>query len=489
MKNHENIFIVGCNIFVMKLIFDKKKKNSSKLRYGMVHSLFGEDEGVPIVMKQLEEVLHKKMDVPENRIYYLVGQSKIKSKQITEAKVLWNNNPINVFVWKDNYSKNLKREDKLKLERAIELGKRVIETFVKKNKIDVLIAHNSSHPVNFVMCMALSRYFKGRKEKGLFAPRYILWWHDSHLERDSFSEPSQDIKKYLIEGLPGPNVDYILFINSLQWDNAKDFFREVDKKYPGFYERIERNHDFVFNTTNTFIRSFQDLENHKFGKLVHSFFRDYDIYDLLGKKGFFVEDVLFCLQPTRIVHRKRIDFALKFCYSLLRRIKEKGQYKAIYFLISGYDPIGMKDELIELDKKLKKKFKEENVFLIFAEDYVGMTNLNFLDYPKVFAQLNGIATYFSDVEGFGNNLLEVLASGLPPVIYEYPVYKKDISKSKLKLISFDKFKIDNKRLERVVSLLKNKTMRKNWVNKNLEILRRDYPHDLIVSRLKKAVYG
>ena len=505
----------------MDLFFSKKNiksKSLNKLRYGMVHSLFGDAEGVSIVMKQLEgilnkkmgvpvmeqfegifkkkrkpfaarklsKILHNKMNVPSNRIYYLIGKSKVKSKQITESRVLWNNNSINLFAL-ENYGKVLSNEHKLKIEKAIDRGKEVIEKFIKKNKIDVLIVHNSSHPVNFIMSMAISRYYKERKEAGLFAPKYILWWHDSHLERKDFLKPSKEMKEYLIEGLPGPYVDYILFINSLQWENSKDFFKEVDKKYPGFYEKIEKRHDFVFNTTNTFINDYSDLEKNKFGNLVARFFEDFEVYNLLGNNGLFIEDTLFCLQPTRMVHRKRIDFALKFCYSLLKKLKKKGKYKAIYFLVSGHDPIKMKKELLELNEKLSKKFNEENVFLVFAEDYYSKTKLNFLDYPKVFSQLGGIATYFSDVEGFGNNLLEVLASGLPPVIYEYPVYKKDISKSKLKLVSFDKFVIDNKRLEKVIRLLSSKVMRKNWVNKNLEIIRRDYPHDLVVSKLKKAI--
>ena len=35
-----------------------KKEEIPKLRYGMIHSLFGDTEGVPIVMNQIEEVLN-----------------------------------------------------------------------------------------------------------------------------------------------------------------------------------------------------------------------------------------------------------------------------------------------------------------------------------------------------------------------------------------------------------------------------------------------
>ena len=60
--------------------------------------------------------------------------------------------------------------------------------------------------------------------------------------------------------------------------------------------------------------------------------------------------------------------------------------------------------------KLKEEYKTKNLFLIFAEDYYNKTNITFEEYPKIFAKLRGFSTYFSEVEGFGNNLLEVLAS-------------------------------------------------------------------------------
>ena len=101
-------------------------------------------------------------------------------------------------------------------------------------------------------------------------------------------------------------------------------------------------------------------------------------------------------------------------------------YKSIYFLVSGQDPDHMRKGLIKLHKELRKEYGIDKLFLVFAEDYSDKTHLTFEEYPKIFAKLGAISTYFSDVEGFGNNLLEVLASGLIPAIYTYPVYKKDI---------------------------------------------------------------
>jgi hypothetical protein len=108
-------------------------------------------------------------------------------------------------------------------------------------------------------------------------------------------------------------------------------------------------------------------------------------------------------------------------------------------------------------------------------------------YPRIFAKLSGFSTYFSEIEGFGNNLLEVLASGLIPVVYTYPVFKKDIAKFKFKCIALDEFKIDKKSIDQTIDIIKNNRKRKIWVNRNLEILRKNFKHQIIARKLKRAI--
>ena len=198
-------------------------------------------------------------------------------------------------------------------------------------------------------------------------------------------------------------------------------------------------------------------------------------------------NVFFCLQHTRVVNRKRIDFALKYVYELLKELKKKTSYKAIYFLVSGHDPDGLRKKLLKLNRQLKKEYNTNKVFFVFAEDYYDKTHVTFEEYPKIFAKLGAITTYFSDVEGFGNNLLEVLASGLIPAVYTYPVYRKDIAKYKFKVIDFEKFEIDEEKIAETVSIIKNKTKKKQWVDKNLKIIRKNFPHSAMALELKQAI--
>ena len=496
IQNLRNVFIVevvrSCmGLFSKKmkeeLMKDFKESEISKLRYGMFHCRFGDAEGVSIVMQQIENVLHKNMGVNLKDIRYLVGTSKKKSWRVTENEFISEQHPSNELMYKQNYQVGYGGGSSEKIEVAINQAKKVIEEWVTKNRIDVLIVHNSSHPVNFVSSVALSRFYRDRIAKGKKTPKYILWWHDSHLERESFMNPPRDVENYLLEGVPGKFVEYTIFINSLQFEEAKKYFGKLDIRNPGFLEKMSAHHGIVYNTTDTFIDNARELESSKFNERVSIFMRDFGVNELLKEHKLKQEDVLFCLQHTRMVGRKRIDFALKYAHELFQRLKEKGLYKALYFFVSGHDAIGMKQDLIKLNEDLKKEYDTDKLFLVFAEDKYDKTNITFEEYPKIFAKLWGITTYFSDVEGFGNNLLEVLASGLIPVVYKYPVFRKDIEPVGFNLIAFDKFELNNKKFEETIKLLRNKKMRSEWVDENLELLRKNFPHDIIAVKLKEAI--
>ena len=480
---------------VFKIIREDKgiknfeNKDISKLRYGMIHCRFGDAEGVAIVMQQVEDVLKKHLKVPRKNIRYLVGTSKKKSWRITENEMISEKHPVNQLML-ENYKVGYGGGSSEKIEKAISDTKKVIEDWVRKKRIDVLIAHNTSHPVNFVFSVALSRYYRDAIENGKRTPKYVLWWHDSHLERDSFLNPPRDVENYLLEGVPGPFVEYILFINSLQFKDAQKYFKRLDERNQGFYKNLRINHDVMYNTTDVFIDSSKDLDSNKFNDKVENFLEDFKVKELLKNHRVKLEDTAFVLQPTRVVDRKRIDFALKYSYDLLRKLKEKGQSKAIYFLISGHTSTGgekIRHDLMKLNKALQKEYKTDKLFLVFAEDYYDKTDLTFEEYPRIIAKLGGVATYFSSIEGFGNNLLEVLASGLVPIVYTYPVFKKDIAKYKFKAIALDKYEVDEAKLEETAKVLKNKTERKKWVDKNLSILKKHFPHKTIAARLVCAV--
>lgn len=468
------------------------KKDIPKLNYGVIHSQFGYPDGVSIVMKQVEHVMKNDLEIPNKNIYYLVGRSKTKSPQIRTRNILWDPFPTNKLMikrFKEGYGGHYSE----RIELAISEAKEQIENWVRQKKIDVIIAHNASHPVNFLSSIALSRFYRDSIKKGLKTPKYLLWWHDAHTERNDYSNPSSDVHEYLLEGVPGKFVEYILFINSTQFTTADKYFCDLDKKYPGFYQAMEFNHDVVYNTTDTFIDSSEDLESDKLKPMVQQFLDDYKIEKALEDKGLVLEDALFVLQHTRVIPRKRIDFALRYSFELLanitkRKYQKGNKFKALYFFISGHTghkSASTKRQLKALHRQLSKEYNTDKVILMFSDDK--NTSIKFEEFPKLFAKLGGITTYFSEIEGFGNNLLEVLASGLIPVVYTYPVFKKDIAKFKFKCIALDEFDIDKKSIEDTIDVIRNNRKRKIWVNRNLEILRKNFKHKIIARKLKRAI--
>ncbi len=465
-----------------------RKKDIPKLNYGILHSQVGFADGVSIVMKQVENVMTSSMDIPKSNIYYLVGKAKNSSPYIRQCKLLWHKYPINKLLNK-YFNEGLGGQLSEETELAISKAKQEIKKFITDKKIDVIIVHNYSHPVNFISALALSRYYRDEITAGRKTPKYILWWHDSHLERERYSRPSIDLKRYLIEGVPGKYVEYIIFINTLQLEMAQKYLLELDKRSPGFYESSIKNHTVVYNTATTLINTVDDLNTEKYTERTHKFLEDFKINDLLKENKLKLDDVQFCLQHTRVVPRKRIDFALEYTYELFAKLKKKKMRKAMVFFVSGHsgDERGnYKKKLLRINKKLSKKYNTDKFFLIFAEDYK-KSSISFEESPLIIRKLGGITTYFSEIEGFGNNLLEVLAAGLIPAVYTYPVFIKDLAKYKFKTVALDKFEVTEESINKMVEVIKKDRLKKSWANRNIEILKKKLSHEIIAPKLRRAI--
>ncbi|MBR9704696.1 hypothetical protein GOV12_04745 [Candidatus Pacearchaeota archaeon] len=467
--------------------YKQEQKKISKMNIGVIHSQVGFDDGVSIVMEQVEEVMSKNLNIPKSNIFYLVGKSKKSLKRITEKEVLWHKNSTNSLL-NFHYNKGFGGALSEKIEQSIGLAKEAIKEFVYGKKIDILIVHNSSHPVNFVSSVAISRFYRDEINLGKKPPRYILWWHDSHLERERYKNPSRDIKNYLLEGVPGKYVNYIVYINRLQFENSQKYLKELDSRSPGFYKKLIKNHTVIYNTATTYINKFSDLHKEEYSLGVERFLKDYKIKEIIEKNKISLKDIQFCLQHTRIVKRKRIDFALEYCYEIFERLKSEKMSKAFVFLVSGPsgDEAGdYKKELIELNKKLRKDYNTDKFFLIFSEDK--KSDISFEDIPPLIARLGGFSTYFSEVEGFGNNLLEVFASGLIPVLYAYPVYLKELSEHNFRAVELNKFEIFPESIEKLLNYLKDDDSKRNAANYNIKTLKKEFSHRTIAPKLRRAI--
>jgi glycosyltransferase involved in cell wall biosynthesis len=194
------------------------------------------------------------------------------------------------------------------------------------------------------------------------------------------------------------------------------------------------------------------------------------------------------------VPRKKIEFAIDLSFELERKFIDTGNKKCIALLISGHsgDEQAMyKEFLISYFKMKKTEFPEAAVFMIFGEDIilshrdiiVDKKYYNFSEIPSIIASVGGIGTYFSQVEGFGNNLLEMLAEGLPVIINRYGVYKTDLEPLGFKLPHMEDNIMDPNLIETTYKIATDYTFRNQLVFHNLQILSEKLGNQIISDSL------
>ncbi len=149
-------------------------------------------------------------------------------------------------------------------------------------------------------------------------------------------------------------------------------------------------------------------------------------------------DDLVVLQATRIVRRKNIELAIDLVRELstpqnLKELESRGLYNGkgfdssrnrVVLVLAGYAE--KRDE--EYLKRLLDYAKESNIKYVHLNgravaygksEKTGPTLLDLHCYAD-------LVTYPSEVEGFGNQVLEAVLARKPVATYLYPVFKKDI---------------------------------------------------------------
>jgi len=198
--------------------------NISSLNVGIIHSLIGKNDGVSIVIDQTVHAMVKDMGVGLGNIFFLAAHSSPRFNAETND-IFWHKNEINKTIVQSFCKKPPEGFDKLIHDKATE-AKEIIAQWVRKNSIDLIIAHNTSHPYNFITAVGLGYFIEELRDKGIVWPKVLAWWHDSYFEREQFSHPNPVITKYL-KYLPGIENDGIVFINRSQVELARKLFHSL----------------------------------------------------------------------------------------------------------------------------------------------------------------------------------------------------------------------------------------------------------------------
>jgi hypothetical protein len=115
----------------------------------------------------------------------------------------------------------------------------------------------------------------------------------------------------------------------------------------------------------------------------------------------------------------------------------------------------------------------------------GVKYYSFEDVPGIVAFYGGLGTFFSDMEGFGNNLLELISLGVPPVVREYPVYLTDIAVYGFDIPSTPDGTMTPELIDRSYAILTDLDLRRAVVRKNVDLLAENLGHNRIAENLSK----
>lgn len=473
--------------------------NISHLNVGIIHSLIGKNDGVSIVIDQTVNAMVKDMGINLGNIFFMAAHISPRFNAETD-EILWHKNDIHKKVIQHFSSDPLEGLDQEIHENAL-YAKSVIKKFVDKHNIDLLIAHNTSHPYNFITAVGIGYYLEEIHEQGIIWPNVMVWWHDSFFERERFKNPNPIIEKYL-KYLPGTEIDGIAFINNDQPKLAERYFQKYNmNNLKRFFEEraivVPNTSDIPWDwenqpwNGNNIIHPPQDHYN-------DSLFRDIGLTKELDKRGFSIDDTVFLLQHTRVVPRKKIEVAIDFAFELEKKYIQDGMRKCIAIIVSGHSG----DEMEEYKKSLilyyesRLKIEEgSNVIIIFGENrilshrdiIVDKKYYKFAEIPSIIAARGGLGTYFSEVEGFGNNLLEMISLGLPVLINRYEVFKSDIEQYGFKLPYIDEVILTKSLVDHGYKLLTDIKYRNEVVKHNLEVLRDKLDHKIIANKLQPLI--
>ncbi|SFM68726.1 glycosyltransferase family 4 protein [Thermodesulforhabdus norvegica] len=186
------------------------------------------------------------------------------------------------------------------------------------------------------------------------------------------------------------------------------------------------------------------------------------------------EDIIF-LQPTRIVRRKGIEFAIELIHEL-----NDPRCKLVITHPAG-------DEGYEYAKFLQEYAREHDVDMRIVDAFVsdkrgigpnGEKRYSLWDiYPHA-----DFVTYPSIYEGFGNALLEAIYFKKPLLVNRYDVFIRDIEPLGFKFVVMDGF-ITDKVVREIREILDNPEKRDEMVNHNYELALRHFSYAVLRKRL------
>lgn len=321
----------------------------------------------------------------------------------------------------------------------------------RSNNPDLLIVPNVlSLPMHFPLAVALSRIIE-EKNLPTIARHHDFWW-----ERDRFNNST--LFPFYQRFFPPllPSIKHVV-INSLAQNE--------------FHKRTGIKPSVIWDTAD-----FGSVK-HKKDSFSSHWREDFEIED---------DDIVF-LQATRIVPRKRIELSIE----LIERLNNP---KAVLVVagISG-------DEGAEYERYLKAIVRKKGTRVKFVGRYVN-SHRKIFDQRTLFKQKKSkriytlwdsyinadFVTYPTELEGFGNQLVEAVLFKKPLILTPYEVYKSDIRPLGFKTIEMPD-KITSETLSKVNVLIDKPDEVEKIVNHNFELGKKYLSYEWTKKQLEKLI--
>ncbi len=412
-----------------------------RLNIGFVSTRFAGIDGVSLESNKWSKVLEEKghrcfwfageLDKSE-KICFLESKANFKDKQncIINSQ-LFGNPKKSVHIAKTIHNIKSSLAGRLK-------------TFIKLYNIDALVVQNAlAIPMNIPLGLALTDVIE---ETGIPT---IAHHHDFYWERERYN-PINGNKIYIYKAFPPklPNIKHVV-INS-------DARREL---------ALRRG------ISSTVIPNVLDFENPP----------TVDKERIIAFKnsiGLKPDDIMI-LQPTRIVKRKGIEFAIQLVKEL-----GPGKHKLVITHEAG-------DEGFEYAAEVERYARKNGIKIRYVHNLIEEPITRLPGKKQSYSlweayQAADLVSFPSLYEGFGNALVEAIYLKKPIFINRYKVFVDDIEPN-----GFDLIKMDGKLTTSIVNntkrILKDRVLREKVVTKNYRIAKAHYSFSHLDEQLSELI--
>lgn len=323
-----------------------------------------------------------------------------------------------------------------------------LQTFVTRWRVDLLLVENAlAIPMHVALGVALSRFLA---QSGLPA---IGHHHDFYWERERFARPlfPEVLEQHFPPALP--NVRHVVINRAAQralWER-KGLPSVVVPNVMDFRQGPPPPNGVV-------LRQMLKLD----------------------------PEALLILQPTRVVPRKGIEWALEVLHAMLqpRWSRRLGGRRPVLLLSH---PAG--DEGLEYFHRLQQQARKLGVPMRYLAPWVTLApprgRGKGIALWDLYHQVDGM-TYPSRYEGFGNALLEGVLFRLPILVNRYPIYNEDIRPYGFRFAEMDQ-RVTPEVVEAFVEFLMDPQLRRHWTEHNYQVAARVFSYEAIASVLEELL--